>query len=117
MKAKEIANQLTKDLCEKNHVQWLDESIYFRKVSLRRQENGWLNFKREYDFEYSEDGLGRNRGRIILLGHQKIAARLDKTPVHPSSLPESRAPAKIIKFDKFRKSEKNKATEAKNTES
>ena len=111
MKAREIAITLAKKLCDEAHVQLLDESITLQHFRLggiigeikRNKESGWLCLKREYQFEYSEEGHIRRRGRIILLGHTIILARLDSLPLQPTQTFEKNTSAEIIKFNQFKK--------------
>jgi hypothetical protein len=112
MKAREIGISLAKKLCDEAGVQLLDESISLRRTRLGRQESGLLRFKREYQFEYSEDGQIRRRGRVILLGHKKLFARLDHVQNQSALTSIGDIPsAEIIKLDQFKKT-KNISTKA-----
>ena len=97
MKAKETATQLAKKECHETGVILLDETVHLNRIRMGRQNNGMLNFRREYHFSYSKDGQSRYRGRIILLGTNVILIRLDSLKNNPS---EEHSPAQIIPFRK-----------------
>ncbi|MBS7456675.1 DUF3301 domain-containing protein [Coralloluteibacterium stylophorae] len=66
--AAEAAIGFGRNACAAADVQWLDQTVQFAGLRLRRGGNGWLRVERRYHFDYSRDGEDRRRGRIVLLG-------------------------------------------------
>ena len=71
--ASERATAIGKQLCEKAGVQWLDQSVHQIKLSLARDSNGRLHWKRAYRYEYSHGGEDRYSGTITLLGLKALS--------------------------------------------
>lgn len=66
--AKEIAVKHAKERCKELGVTFLDETVEITKVRLRRNPHGTVQFRREYSFEFSSDGIRRFDGQIVMLG-------------------------------------------------
>ena len=85
--AAERAGELGRDACERAGVQWLDQSVHAHAMRLRRGDDGWLRIERSFRFEYSDDGVQRHIGRLVLRGRQLIAfsgpTRSQVTVLHP----------------------------------
>lgn len=71
--AAERAGQLGREACERAGVQWLDQSVHAYAMRLRRGDDGRLRIERSFRFEYSEDGMQRHIGQLVLRGDQLIA--------------------------------------------
>ena len=63
--------------CESLDLQLLDQSIVLRKSRLKRGRDGWLQWLREYSFEFSSTGNERYHGSLTLLGHQLLMIELE----------------------------------------
>ena len=88
--AAEHAESLGRDACAAAGVQWLDQSVHAAGVRLYRREDGWLGLERTFRFDYSQDGIERHAGRLVLRGHRLVSF------VGPSS------GAHVIPFDRAR---------------
>lgn len=77
MQCKEIARQAGSQTCRKNDVQFLDDTVEFKKAWLRRNESGRLQWCRLFFFEFSSDGAQRYQGRIIMLGKRVQEVEMD----------------------------------------
>lgn len=66
-RARELATQLARTLCEKRGLQFLDETVVLRRIGVRWSNNG-IRFRRMFDFDFSLGGAGRRSGYLILLG-------------------------------------------------
>jgi len=66
--ARELANHLATDTCSRSGVQLLDGTVSVQKLALTRGGDGRLAFRRVYVFDYSEDGVTRRRGFVVLTG-------------------------------------------------
>lgn len=63
--------------CQSLDLQLLDQSIVLRKSRLMRSPSGWLQWWREYSFEFSSTGNERYYGQLTLLGHQLLTIELE----------------------------------------
>lgn len=71
--AAERAAEIGRDACQAAGVQWLDQSVQATGLRLRRKANGWLGLERSFRFEYSEDGVDRHVGRVVLLDGKLVS--------------------------------------------
>ncbi|UNK41660.1 DUF3301 domain-containing protein [Luteimonas sp. S4-F44] len=71
--AAERAGQLGREACERAGVQWLDQSVHAYAMRLRRDDSGRLRVERSFRFEYSEDGIERHVGQLVLRGERLVA--------------------------------------------
>lgn len=70
--AAERAAQLGRDACRAAGVIWLDQSVHASGLRLRRRRDGRLGLERSFRFEYSEDGIERHIGRLVLHGERLV---------------------------------------------
>lgn len=70
--AAERAEDVGRDACNAAGVQWLDQTVHASGLRLRRGHDGRLGFERTFRFEYSEDGLDRHVGRLVLRGDRLV---------------------------------------------
>ena len=70
--AAERAGDVGRTACEAAGVQWLDQSVHASGLRLCRGEDGRLGFERSFRFEYSEDGVDRHVGRLVLRGDRLV---------------------------------------------
>ena len=70
LKAREKAEAAAKRLCHQLNVQFLDHSVSINKLTLLRLPSGRLTFQRFYQFEFSENGIQRNTGRVHMVGQR-----------------------------------------------
>ena len=75
--AKAVALMHAAHRCQALDLQLLDQSIVLQKARLSRSESGWLQWWREYSFEFSSTGHERYKGRLTLSGHQLLAIELE----------------------------------------
>ena len=66
--AAERAEQVGRNACESAGVQLLDQTVHANGLRLRRGHDGRLGFERSFRFEYSEDGIERHIGKLVLRG-------------------------------------------------
>lgn len=67
LRAREIATEISRSACEQRDVQFLDQTVALRKIGLRWSPDG-LRLRRVYRFDFSEEGVGRHTGYLILVG-------------------------------------------------
>jgi len=69
LRAREIATGICAAACNQHGVQFLDQTVALRRLGLGRTPTG-LRLRRTYRFEYSEEGLGRRCGLVVMLATQ-----------------------------------------------
>lgn len=79
--AREAGTNAVRKACQDEGLQLLDETISLSKINLARNHSGRLTLHRCYDFEYSDTGDNRRRGRVQLLGHSVTLLYLGPRPV------------------------------------
>lgn len=69
LRAREMAVGLARRACERHGVQFLDQAVALRRLGLRWTREG-VRLRRQYRFEFSEEGTGRRNGHLVMLGLQ-----------------------------------------------
>ncbi|MGH1439012.1 MAG: DUF3301 domain-containing protein [Cellvibrionaceae bacterium] len=72
-----IAQYAAKKYCDKTGVQFLDQNVVLRKISLARSPHSLFAFKRLYRFEFASIGDRRYRGTITLIGQRMLDVELE----------------------------------------
>ena len=72
LRAKEAALKIAEKHCAEMEVQFLDQSVYLKRLWFKRNENGQLNSWREFYFEFTVSGDDRYLGRVSMLGKKII---------------------------------------------
>jgi len=70
--AAELAEQVGRNACQAAGVQLLDQTVHASGLRIRRGYDGRLGFERSFRFEYSDDGIQRHIGRLVLRGAELI---------------------------------------------
>lgn len=83
MRGKELARAAGRRACEQAQVQFLDDTVELVRVRVRRDARGHLGLRREYRFEFSDDGADRRGGEIALLGRQVLRVVLEPYRIPP----------------------------------
>jgi len=71
--AAERAEQVGRHACQAAGVQLLDQTVHANGLRLRRGYEGRLGFERSFRFEYSDDGIHRHVGHLVLRGEELVA--------------------------------------------
>lgn len=66
-RAREFALGLVAELCQRRDVQLLDGTVALARMGIRRTTSG-LRIRRMFRFDFSEEGVGRRTGYLLLLG-------------------------------------------------
>jgi hypothetical protein len=85
LRAREMAVGLARRACERDDVQFLDQAVALRRIGLRWTREG-VRVRRQYRFEFSEEGTGRRSGDLVLLGLRLEHLKLDREA--PEAQPE-----------------------------
>lgn len=72
LKAREIGIAAARAACLAEGWQLLDETVSIAKLNLARNDDGRLQLRRAYDFEYSDTGDNRVKGGVVMLGHRVL---------------------------------------------
>ncbi len=68
LRARERALRAGRAACERQDLQFLDDTVSFTRVRLARDTEGQLRIARTYSFEFSDTGNNRRHGAIVMLG-------------------------------------------------
>ena len=68
LRARERAVKAGRAACERYALQFLDDTVSFARIRLRRDGEGQLKIARTYTFEFSDTGNNRRHGAIVMLG-------------------------------------------------
>ncbi len=63
--------------CDRAGVTFLNDTVAWSKIRLKRNRQGRVQLQRTYFFEFASDMEQRYRGEIIMLGHQVNKISLD----------------------------------------
>ncbi|MCG6861106.1 MAG: DUF3301 domain-containing protein [Chromatiaceae bacterium] len=67
LRAREMATEICRTICKQRNLQFLDQTVSLRHLRLRRTDTG-LRLRRVYAFDFSEEGIGRHGGYLVLVG-------------------------------------------------
>ena len=108
VKAREQAMKESLFACQQRGLQFLDASVFLKKIRLRQTTNG-LRFYRQYGFEFSKGGFYRYMGTCVLLSHHIQTIHLNIPPDIQKTTPVEIAPENNIitfqprKYQPFKK--------------
>ena len=72
--AREAANRVAKDTCSRAVVQLLDGTVAFAGLSVGRAAGGKRRLLRTYTFDYTNDGIERYQGFVVLAAGNRLEA-------------------------------------------
>jgi hypothetical protein len=67
LRAREIAIGICKAACEGRDLQFLDQAVVLRRLGFSWRSEG-IRLRRVYRFDFSEEGVGRRNGYLVLRG-------------------------------------------------
>lgn len=70
-RAREFAIVICAQACDHRNVQFLDQTVALRRLGLNWTANG-IRLRRTYRFDFSEEGLARHSGHIVMVGMQLL---------------------------------------------
>lgn len=77
MKINESARRIGKNLCEKNNVQFLDDTVQLSSMRIAKNNFGQYKLIRRYKFEFTNSEYHRYEGEILLAGKQLQKTHMD----------------------------------------
>jgi len=81
-RSRELAIAICAKACEQRQVQFLDQTVALRHLGINWTTNG-IRLRRTYRFDFSEEGLARHSGHIVMVGIQLLEFSLGL----PSNIP------------------------------
>lgn len=82
LRARERALAAGRAACERNGLQFLDETVAIARLRLARDAGGRLRLCRTYAFEFSGTGDDRRGGAIVMLGAEVAELRFEPRALH-----------------------------------
>ncbi|MGA7978710.1 MAG: DUF3301 domain-containing protein [Chromatiaceae bacterium] len=67
LRARELATGISRAACGQRNLQFLDHTVALYRLGVRRTRGG-LRWRRVYRFDFSEEGVGRRTGHLVLVG-------------------------------------------------
>ena len=67
LRAREMATEICRAACWQRGLQFLDQTVALRLLRPQRTDTG-LKWRRVYRFDFSEEGVGRCSGYLVLVG-------------------------------------------------
>jgi len=77
LRSKEQARKAGLLACQRAGVQFLDDTVERKTISLRRDADGRIQLFRIFHFEFASDGDRRYSGRIAMLGQRVREVEMD----------------------------------------
>lgn len=75
--AAEHASRVAIQYCQSMGVSFLNDTVAWQKIRLKRGVNGRVQLERTYFFEFTSDMQQRYRGEVIMLGKRVKSIQLD----------------------------------------
>jgi hypothetical protein len=77
LRARELARAAGRRACEREGVQFLDDTVAGISLRLARNERGTLVPERTYRFEFSDTGNNRKEGKVVIRGNRLAALEME----------------------------------------
>ena len=81
LRVREAAIRIARDACAERGLQFLDYTVQGARTRLARDAEGHTRLRRTFLFDFSEDGISRRAGSVVMLG-----ARLESLQLEPYRL-------------------------------
>ncbi|HET9762670.1 MAG TPA: DUF3301 domain-containing protein [Casimicrobiaceae bacterium] len=82
LRVREAAIGIAREACREQGLQFLDYTVQGTRVRLGRDAAGHARLRRTYLFDFSDDGVGRRTGSVVMLGSE-----LESVELEPYRLP------------------------------
>jgi len=77
LRAREAAIRVARRACKEYGLQLLDDTVQGSRLRFARDPEGVTRVRRTFVFEFSEDGLARRTGSLVMLGAQVESLQLE----------------------------------------
>ena len=78
-RAKELAIEHARAACRRESVQLLDQTVSLNRIRLARSATGAMCLRRNYGFEFTQEGAHRDHGTITMRGHTLLRVHFPYT--------------------------------------
>ena len=77
LRAREAAIRITKEACRQQGLQLLDDTVHGVRLGFVRDHDGVVRLRRMFLFDFSEDGINRRSGSVVMLGARVESLQLE----------------------------------------
>ena len=77
LRAREAAIRVTREACKQHGLQLLDDTVQGVRLRFARDAQGVVRVRRSFVFDFSEDGVNRRAGSVVMLGGQVESMQLE----------------------------------------
>jgi hypothetical protein len=77
MRSRERALRAGRGACEREGLQFLDDTVLCTRTRPTRDAEGRVTLRRVYTFEFSDDGQRRRSGNIVIMGDRVESLQLE----------------------------------------
>jgi hypothetical protein len=77
LRAREAAIRVTRDACKQQGLQLLDDTVQGVRLRFARDGEGVVRVRRSFVFDFSEDGVNRRAGSVVMLGGEVESMQLE----------------------------------------
>ena len=77
LRAREAATRIAREACKQHGLQFLDDTVQWPRLRFARDAEGIARLRRTFVFEFSDDGLSRRWGSLVMLGRQLESLQLE----------------------------------------
>jgi hypothetical protein len=77
LRAREAAIRITKEACKQHGLQLLDDTVHGVRLRFARDREGVVRLRRTFQFDFSEDGVNRRSGSVVMLGARVESLQLE----------------------------------------
>lgn len=77
LRAREGATRVAKETCKARGLQFLDDTAQGVRMRLARDGDGIMQLRRTFLFEFSDDGVTRRAGSVIMFGNHIESVELE----------------------------------------
>jgi Protein of unknown function (DUF3301) len=77
LRAREAAIRVTREACKLHGLQLLDDTVQGVRLRFARDNEGVVRVRRSFVFDFSEDGMNRRAGSVVMLGGEVESMQLE----------------------------------------
>lgn len=77
MRSRERALRAGRGACEREGLQFLDDTVLCTRIRPTRDGSGRVKLRRVYTFEFSDDGRRRRAGSVVMVGDRVESLELE----------------------------------------
>lgn len=70
LKVRDLARASATETCRRQQLQLLDATVSLGRLKIGRNSRGRVVLMRVFTFDYSQDGVSRQQGFVVVIGHR-----------------------------------------------